>query len=259
VFAYEHGSPVKVTDKRRDKLMENIACEEFQPVPLERRIVFNDLEDFVRDHALDTGRAEDAERLKQQFASECLDAEIALAELAQFCLVQPRLPEPDEKTFTRPDEPLALEPGMSRNEIVERLDAVRGRNAMAAMAFYAYRDLNRTEPGPFLLAAVQRNPVSIEGAADLSDDEVAGKIRAMPDASIYDEAGRLAQPDEVWNYGRGDGVERALTVANIRRARHPDEPLRIAVEGDRAVLRTGSTESTWSSQKQLADQVWELP
>jgi hypothetical protein len=45
----------------------------------------------------------------------------------------------------------------------------------------------------------------------MTDDEVIAVVQAMPSESIYDEAGRLAQPDEVWNFGRGDGAEKRNT------------------------------------------------
>jgi hypothetical protein len=259
VFAYEHGSPHKLTDKRRDKLMDEVDREEFQKEPIARRIVFNDLERFVREHEIDIGRPEDVENLKEQFASECLDAEIAIASLVRFCRVEPNLPDAAGKPFIRPGEPLGLNPDLTREEVIGRLERLRGSNAMAEMAFYAYRDLNRTEAEPFLLAAMQRNPVSIEGTCGLSAEAVETRLRALPNESIYDEPGRLAQPDEVWNFGRGDGVERALILANILRSRRPSESMRIEVGPDRARLIAGSLESAWSSRKQLAEQVWNLP
>ena len=111
---------------------------------------------------------------------------------------------------------------MERADVIARLESLRDTNELADLAFYAYRDLNRTEAEPFLKAALERCPVSIAGCAGLSDDAVVATVAALPDESIYDEPGRLAQPDEVWNYGRGDGVEKALLLANILRARHPE-------------------------------------
>ena len=35
------------------------------------------------------------------------------------------------------------------------------------------------------------------------------------DESIYDGTSRLAQPDEVWNFGTGDGLEKCLLAANV--------------------------------------------
>ncbi len=113
----------------------------------------------------------------------------------------------------------------------------------------AYRDLNRTEPWPFLLAALERNPVSIQGARDMSDAEVIGHLAEMPDESIYDEAGRLAQPDEVWNCRRGDGAEKAILLANILRERRGDHPMQLTVEANRVRLTTDGDELEFPSAK----------
>ena len=44
VFAYEHGSPYRVTDNTRVKLMDEVDGEEFSDRRLPSRIVFNDLD-----------------------------------------------------------------------------------------------------------------------------------------------------------------------------------------------------------------------
>jgi hypothetical protein len=85
------------------------------------------------------------------------------------------------------------------------------------------------------------------------------RVRALPDESIYDEAGRLAQPDEVWNYGRGDGAEKAILLANLLRSGRPDDEMNIDVKSDRIVLRTGSAEYEFESKKRLREQTWAVP
>ena len=47
----------------------------------------------------------------------------------------------------------------------------------------------------------------------MSEEAVVHWAEQLPNESIYDGPARLAQPDEVWNFRRGDGLERALTVA----------------------------------------------
>ena len=44
--------------------------------------------------------------------------------------------------------------------------------------------------------------------------EVYNILHDMPDESIY-EGKRLALPDEVWNFKRGDGIEKALLLADF--------------------------------------------
>ena len=147
---------------------------------------------------------------------------------------------------------------MTREEIIDRLEVIRERNDTANMAFYAYRDLNRTEPWPFVVAAMQRNPVSIAGAREMETIDLVRKIEEMPDGSIYDGPGRLAQPDEVWNYGRGDGMEKAVLLANILHSRMPDEEVVIEVSSDRACLKVGQTRYDFSSRKEIREQAWPL-
>ncbi len=79
----------------------------------------------------------------------------------------------------------------------------------------------------------------------------------MRGESIYDEPGRLAQPDEVWNYGRGDGAEKAVLLANILRARHPGTPVHVEVSPDAAELRMADQIVRFPSAKALRPQSWD--
>lgn len=258
VFAYEHSGPYKLNKKTRHKLMGDIETEEFQPGQMPRRIVLNELEDFVQQNNIELNNPRDLARLKKPFASDCLESEVAIDSLVRFSHVEPRLPDLETKQFIADQEPLGIELEMSREEIIDRLTGIRNSNDTADMAFYAYRDLNRSDPWPFLLAAMERNPVSIKGAEALDSTAIARKVKAMPDESIYDEPGRLAQPDEVWNYGRGDGVEKAILLANILHSRMPDEEMTIEVRPDRASLRAGQEKYDFQSQKGVREQTWPL-
>ena len=259
VFAYERGSPYRINDRTRDKLMAQIDTEEFQITPLRHRIVLNELEDLVRQENIKCNTRDDLELLKGRLASDCLEAEVALERLAAFCNTDPRLPDASEKEFVSGQEPLSIVLGMTRSEIVNRLESIRERNDTANMAFYAYRDLMRTEPWPFLVAAMQRNPVSIEGAGGIEDSSLlVRRLSEMPDMSIYDGPGRLAQPDEVWNYGRGDGLEKAVLLANILHSRLPDAEMFIEVSPARACLKVGRTAYDFSSRKEIGEQIWPL-
>jgi len=258
VFAYEHGSPYRITDSTRAKLMDEIDMEEFREGRMPSRIVLNDLEVYVQENRIDIGHAEDRDRLKHQFASECLSADIAIESLFRFCRTEPKLPDLESKTFVSGGEPLGIDLDMSREEIGDRLAAVRDRNEMAAMAFYAYRDLSRTGAAPFLKAALERNPVSIEGAKDLEADALPAKVRSLPDESIYDEPGRLALPDEVWNFGRGDGVEKAVLLANLLGNRSTGEEAVLEVSPSAATLRIGRSAYRFDSRKGLSAASWPL-
>ena len=121
-------------------------------------------------------------------------------------IVEPRLPDPGRVQFENTDEPLSITPEMGYLEVADRLKALRNTNISAALAPYAAHDLSETESLPFVKASLERCPVS--KAATLEE------ISRLPNESIYDGAGRTATPDEVWNFGRGDGFEKCLLAAN---------------------------------------------
>lgn len=258
LFAYEHGSPYQITDNTRDKLIEEMESEELMHDPLPGRIVFNDVEEFLKNKRLDIRVPQEAQALKEHFGHACLDAGEAMERLIRFCHVEPRLPDADAKTFSAAHAPLGLEADMSREEIVERLESVRGENLMADLAFHAYRDLSRTAPAPFLKAALERNPVCIQGAGAAAIDDVAARLNGMEASSIYEGPGRLAQPDEVWNYGRGDGLEKAILLANLLKNRMPDERLALEIDSTRATLISDSGTHRFETGKGLAAQTWAL-
>jgi hypothetical protein len=83
------------------------------------------------------------------------------------------------------------------------------------MAFYAFRDLSRTRIEPFMLAALERNPVCLTGSTAMTEEELIKHVTAWPNESIYEGETRLAQPDEVWNFKHGDGLEKAILVASV--------------------------------------------
>ena len=146
----------------------------------------------------------------------------------------PRLPHTPQAYETA--DPIKLDPSWSREQVIEYLESIRSTNITADLAFYAYRDMTRCDWRPFVKAAIERCPVSIEKYADDGVDRVYSQLSAMPNESIYDGP-RLAQPDEVANYNTGDGIEKAFVLANILRDRHPDQPIRIDIDGKQAVVK----------------------
>ena len=257
-FAYEYDSPYMLSNKTRGKLLSQIDGEEFQKTPLPRRIIMNDIEDWVRKNEVDIKNPDDLERLKKQFASDCFESQVAIENLARFCTVEPRLPDAKSKEFILSQEPLGIDSAMRREEIINRLEDIRAMNDTADLAFYAYRDLNRTDPWPFILAATQRNPVSIEGTKELDADELLHTVNGMSDESIYEEPGRLSQPDEVWNYKRGDGAEKAILLANIIHSRRPGDAIEMKVSGNKVILRASGKIYDFKSRKGLLEQTWNI-
>ncbi len=257
-FKYEYGSPYQLSNKTRSNLLSQIDSEEFQPSRMIDRVVLNDLEEYVQNNNVDFSNLEHMKQLTARFTSDCYRAETVIEKLAEFCHVKPRLPEIKDKHFLSEVNTLDIELDMSRKEIINGLEAIRNSSITADLAFYAYRDLNRTEPAPFLKAAIERNPVSIEGTKKLTIEEILASLNSIPNQSIYEEQGRLAQPDEVWNYRRGDGIEKALVLANILRSRMPDEQMAMYIQDPDVTLTMGDKVYQFHSQKNISRQTWKV-
>ncbi|MBN1492874.1 MAG: hypothetical protein JW938_01865 [Candidatus Omnitrophica bacterium] len=276
VFSYELDSPHSFTAQTRKNLMSEIDVDSFHASPLPSRIVLNELEEYISTHQISFDHPESVAKLRKQFSGDCLSADIALQNLIEFCKVEPRLPDASAKTFKKIGTPLGITTEMTREEIIKRLESIRDNNLIADLAFYSYRDLSRTEPEPFIKASIERNPVCLEGLRNKEADEVIALIDVMPNESIYADQGRLAQPDEVWNYGRGDGVEKALLLANYLCSRghtrvcpanvnapgdtHVCVPTQITIEikADQAILSSKDIIKSFATSKGLRDQTWNM-
>ena len=174
------------------------------------------------------------ERLKATLQHQSIDADALVQDLSAFCKTEPRLPDSRKKFIQQ--APLRIAHGDSREQIIAYLEAIRSSHPVADLAFSAYRDMARAPWKPFLKAALQRNPVCIAACRNLDIDAAAEKLAAMDNTSIYDGT-RIAQPDEVWNFSRGDGLEKALCLMNIVRSRMPDSTQLLLGDGTRIVLR----------------------
>ncbi|HOW97631.1 MAG TPA: hypothetical protein P5567_06665 [Kiritimatiellia bacterium] len=252
VYHYEHTSSFKVSDRTRDKLLEEIEEDEFFAEPLDGRIPLNKFEDFFRRNKIDLTREEDVQKLMKEFTCYNMRASDIIRDLVGFTRLEPRLPS-GEKRF-RDVPAIGLRPGMTREHIVAEVEALRGKSRIADLAFYAYRDLSRCDWAPFLKAALERSPVTLKRAEGQDDRQAAAWLEGLPNESIYDGA-RVAQPDEVANYGRGDGLEKALGLAGIWKNRHPGEPVELDCRPDRVRLSQGARRVEWPSAKGLEKNV----
>jgi hypothetical protein len=157
--------------------------------------------------------------------------------LVEFCRIEPRLPE--NKTFIK-TEPILLEADWGRDRIIETLEGMRKTHPAVDLAFYAYRDLSRTDWEPFTKAALERNPVVVDALRKKSETDAVATLQALTPKSIYDGS-RMAQPDEVWNFQRGDGAEIAFAIATVLKQRQPERPVHLNFAAD-------SVDVTWDNQ-----------
>jgi hypothetical protein len=248
VYHYEHSSSYLVSDSTREKLLEEIDEDEYFAEMLDGRIPLNKFETFFEQNKIDLANEEDRSKLAREFT--CYNARAAeiVEDICRFVHLEPRLPVMEGKKFV-PAHRIEISPGASREQIAAYLQSARQNNPVADLAFYAYRDMTQTDWRPFIKAAIERSPVSVKGSADLDVPSIVAAINEMPNESIYDGP-RLAQPDEVWNYRRGDGLEKAFCLANILKAREPNLAIRI-LANDRAALEAGATRAEWPNAKGL--------
>jgi hypothetical protein len=247
-YLYESTSSFMLNSKTLNKLLLEIDSYEFYTEPIENRIFLDRFNDFFKEHQVDFRSKENIDRLVNELDCPDVRKSDVFNALFEFCNLEPRLPL-DDKTFI-PSMAITLDFDMKRDEIISYLEDLRENNVTADLAFYAYRDFLKTDWNPFLKAAVERNPVSIEEAKDYSDIEIIEKVKNMPDESIYDGS-RIAQPDEVWNYKRGDGFEKAVCLLNILKNRNTNKSIEIIADKDNVSLILDKSKINFSSGKNL--------
>ncbi len=242
VFHYEHSSKSRMGDPSEKNLLEDIDIDDYYPSPLPGRIILNELGKTLDEISKNLDYRTDRDLIKEKLAGKCPHAGEMLDHLLEYLETIPRLPRIEGRDKSD-STPLLLPTSEGREAVIEYLESQRGHNETADLAFTAYRDLGKSPWKPFIKAALERNPVSVSGSFGMDTSEVHSFLLAMDDESIYGE-NRLAQPDEVWNFKRGNGMEKALTLANILKNRAGDKPVRIVgAEGQLHLEHEGATYS----------------
>ncbi|MCU0914717.1 MAG: hypothetical protein MUC88_09160 [Planctomycetes bacterium] len=251
LYHYEHGSPYKIGDSTHDKLLAEVSEEDFVPYELPGRVRCDLLCEFLTRHPTDVRTPRGREALHKLLGRTIPEVDKLLDDLTNFVHIEADLPGGD-KHFSAAGA-LEIPADWSRAEIIEYLRRARSRSPVADLAFYAYRDMESCDWRPFVKSAVERCPVSLEKVKSMSIAEACDWLSRLPAASIYD-GNRLAQPDELANYGTGDGLEKAFFLANILRHRIPAQALRVEVDGSRVILQADRTYE-FASAKTLQGQV----
>jgi hypothetical protein len=251
LYHYEHGSPYKIGDASHERLLAEVSDDDFVPYELSGRIRCDRLTEFLAQRQPDVRRPGGREAMRQFIDGTIPHADQFVADLADFVHIDADLPGAD-RTFTDAGV-IRISPGQSRAEIIEYLRQIRAANPVADLAFYAFRDMETCDWEPFVKAAVERSPVSLEVTKAMSIAGVYDWLSRMPSASIYD-GNRLAQPDELANYPTGDGLEKAFLLANVLRHRAPEQELHLEVDNGKVLLR-GGQDFEFTSAKTLQGQV----
>jgi hypothetical protein len=251
LYSYEHGSPYKIAADTHDKLLAEVNDEDFVCYELPDRVRCDRLNEFLTEQTPNLHSPAGRQALNSFLGPTVPDADKLVDELADFLRIEPRLPA-REKHFTNV-EPIALSVDQGREEIIAYLQSVRESNPTADLAFYAFRDMGTCDWRPFVKAAVERNPVSLAMTEAMSVEQTHAWLGDMESTSIYD-GNRLAQPDEVANCKRGDGLEKAFLLANVIRHRETGQRVTLTADGTRVRVH-GGQKFEFASAKSLQGQV----
>ncbi len=233
LFEYEHSLKASMNEETRDKLLAEVDSEEFQYDPVPGKIMLNEVEAFIkqrRDSDLQVIEAEFTDSFRTEH-TDCVRR--MFADIREFIITDPRLPSADREFM--PEIHPQISVNDSRDEIISKIRGLAGVSEMALLTLYAYRDMEMADWRPFVKAAIERNPVCHSDLGGRNADEIYALINKLTNQSIYD-SGRLAQPDEVWNFGRGDGAEKAFLMADALVFNDPGAVVKILLEDDQAVV-----------------------
>jgi len=234
LFHYEHSSNFRIADETFERLREEVRDEDLSPYKLPDRMCCRQLCAFPEYERLDVRKESDRPAIRKYLAPFVPDAEKFLTQLAEFLHIEPKTPGFDKTFVDSPSINLSVE--YSREQIIDYLKSIRKSNTTAESAFYAYRDMENCDWRPFIKAAVERNPVSVEMTKSMSVKEIYDWLEHLGNDSIYDGK-RLAQPDEVANYKTGDGLEKAFLLANVLRQRNNKQDIVITADNSNVVLK----------------------
>ena len=234
IYHYEHSSRFSFSDNSYIKLLAEIDPEEFSCCEFEERINLNEFEK------------------REDFSYANKVEEKIMQSYREFLQTTPSLPDISQKKLL-PNQKLNISPHHSRMQILEEIFARAATNKTAELTLYTYRQMDKIDWEPFIYAALTRNPVCSTEIGGKSTKEVYQILKGMKNSSIYDE-NRLAQPDEVWNFGVGDGIEKAVLMASVFERKKS----RIKLSDKDVKLSLGKQDYSFSTNKKVGDRSLDL-
>jgi hypothetical protein len=249
LFRYEHGSKFRIGSDSLDKLFDEVSDEDFCQCKGQCRISVEKFVKYLCKSKIDVHNEEDREKLKGYLGEYIPEPGDFVDALRDFVKIEPKLPSVEKNYIASQDIHLSID--SSREDIIEYLEGIRDNNLTAELAFYAYRDMKRVEWEPFVMACIERSPVAIEKSMHLENcEDVYRWLLEMDNKSIYDGS-RLAHPDEVVNFLRGDGIEKAVTLADILYYRNPQKAIKLEIDRSNVVLYHDDIEYEFDTTKDI--------
>jgi len=252
MFEYEHTSKYSVLSDTREALVNEIEGDEFHLSPLPGKIILNDVENIIRE-----GKGRQLDEIREAFikTADYTDSAIIdemFSDLHIFTFTDPKIPA-DSKWFSSTVIP-EISPEDSRERIIDTILNLTEKSETALLTLYVYRYMDKINWLPFIKAAIERNPVCFTDLNSKSVTEVYRIVSNFPDESIYSEK-RLALPDEVWNFKRGDGVEKAFLLADFIVQKDPASSITINIADKDVSLVFGGDYYLFTSSKSFRKSV----
>jgi hypothetical protein len=252
MFEYEHTSKHNVSAESREALVAEIEGDEFHLSPIQGKEFLNDIEEII---ARSKGKSLDEIKNEIARSTSVIPPDVIdemFSDLHAFLHTEPRLPDPDKK-YLKSDN-LLISINDTREAIIEKIIDNSSQSELSNLAVYVYRDMDRIDWTPFIKAATERNPVSFNDLANKELDDIYAVLRDMNNESVYDH-NRLALPDEVWNFRRGDGIEKALLLANIIIYRKKTAELGIVIGNSKAEVSFEGKTFSFPSGKNIEKKI----
>ena len=234
LFEYEHTSKFNVSVESMDDLIKEIEGEEFHLSPIQGKMLLNDIVAVLDDNRGKNISDIKAEFLKVPGVASADIIERMFSEIRDFIFTEPQLPE-HSKEYINKDR-LDITINDSREKIVDYISRLSVSSEVALLSLYVYRDMDKTDWRPFVKASIERNPVSFNDLSGKTVPEVYEILQSLPGESIY-EGNRMALPDEVWNFKRGDGIEKAFLLADFIWLQDKSASIDIEIEKEKVLLK----------------------
>jgi hypothetical protein len=244
LFEYEHSSRYNAYDSR-EQLIREIDGDDFHLSPIQGKIILNNLEDILEKNEGKPPEFFEDEFIKATRSCEGIIHDMFF-ELRRFICTTPKIPDLNKHYAVT--EKLNISVDDSREKIITRINRHSKKEEAGLLALYVFREMEAISWLPFVKAAIERNPVCFNGLKGKTPGEVHEILQKMPDESIYD-AKRLALPDEVWNFGRGDGIEKALLMADLLNDADKSSTFTIDITNRRVTLSHDGKSYLFTSKK----------
>jgi hypothetical protein len=252
IFEYEHSSRLNFSPETHDQFVNEIDGDEFHLSPILDKIMLNEVENIINSNNGRGLREVETEIIKYAGMEYSGVIHEMFNDLSVFLFTNPRIPSGD-KIHINTQVP-SIQTTDTREEIAEAIIDSAGDSELSRLTLYAFRQMDDIDWLPFIKAAIERNPVCFSDLNGKKTTEVFNILSDMPDQSIYD-GNRLAMPDEVWNFRRGDGIEKAVLMADYIIHNAPSRQVTIETENKKVVLKSERDEFRFSSEKNFKKKI----